>query len=137
MSAASSGLHPYQALGWLLALLALTGLTGALAWPALRFWFHLRRGLAMLVCLCGWFLCAVADTAWSTVTLRGRRARRHPYLGRAERDSRRKAGMPALHPEHVACGPPDSLAAIQRELWPDCEWTDVIEDFWRERGWRG
>jgi len=71
------------------------------------------------------------------VNLRGRRARRHPYLGRAERDSRRKAGMPALHPEHVACGPPDSLAAIQRELWPDCEWTEVIEDFWRERGWRG
>ena len=76
MSAASSGLHPYQVLGWLLALLALTGLTGALAGPALRLWFHLRRGLAMLACLCGWLLCAVADCAWSTVTLRGRRARR-------------------------------------------------------------
>ena len=33
-----------------------------------RFWFHLRRGLAMLTCLCGWLLCAVADCAWSTVT---------------------------------------------------------------------
>jgi len=101
-----------------------------------RFWFHLRRGLAMLACLCGWLLCAVADATVSTVTLRGRRARRHPPLGRAERDSRRKAGMPAHHPEHLACGPPDSLAALQRELWPGYEWTEVIEDYWRERGWR-
>ena len=76
MSAASSGLHPYQVLGWLLVLLGATALTGALAWPAFRFWFHLRRGLAMLGHLCGWFLCAVADCAWSAMTLRGRRARR-------------------------------------------------------------
>ena len=137
MNAASSGLHPYQALGWLLALLALTGLTGALAGPALRFWFHLRRGLAMLAHLCGWFLCAVADATVSTVTLRAWRARRHPHLGRAERDSRRKLGMPALHPEHVAGGPPDALAVLQRELWPGCEWTEVIEDYWRERGHLG
>jgi len=71
-----SGLHPWQALGWLLVLLAVTALIGALARPALWFWFHLRRGLAMLACLCGWFLCAVADAVWATVTLRGRRARR-------------------------------------------------------------
>jgi len=134
--AASSGLHPYQALGWLLALLVLTALIGALARPAFRFWFHLRRGLAMLAHLCGWFLCAVADCAWSAMTLRGRRARRHP-LGRAERDSRRKLGMPAHHPEHLACGPPDTLAALQRELWPGFEWTEVIEDYWRERGHLG
>ena len=48
---------------------------------ARRFWFHLRRGLAMLACLCGWLLCAVADCAWSTVTLRASRAR-HEAAGR-------------------------------------------------------
>ena len=91
----------------------------------------------MLAHLCGWFLCAVADCAWSAMTLRGRRARRHPHLGRAERDSRRKLGMPAHHPERAACGPPDALAALQRELWPESQWTEVIEDYWRERGYLG
>ena len=93
MSAASSGLHPWQVLGWLLLLLLVcatvtAAVSVALAWRCggmRAFAFHLRRGLAMLASLCWWAMCAVADALWATVTLRGTRARIAQH-GAAERE---------------------------------------------------
>ena len=58
-------------------------------------------------------------------------------LNVAEKRARRKIGMPAGHPERVACFyRKDGWRELQRQLWPAGEWVEVIEEDMRERGWR-
>lgn len=67
---------------------------------------------------------ATAARAWWRLVSRTPPGRRH------ERNVRRHLGMPRGHPEHVTR--PDGraddamLAALERELWPEGEWTWVI-----------
>jgi hypothetical protein len=65
--------------------------------------------------------------------LRGWHERAYFHLSRAEWDARVKLGVSLWHPDHVAAGPvPPELQRLEWWLWPCGEWTDVIEEHWRE-----
>lgn len=55
-------------------------------------------------------------------------------LTETEISDRYQIGMPLGHPEWVTrpIAPDDNLADLQADLWPDLEWTEIIEESWRE-----
>jgi hypothetical protein len=64
----------------------------------------------------------------------GRRERRRYGLSMAEWDCRKKIGMSLWHTERLAyhLPNPEWWDDLEDEIWPDGEWTDVIEEHWRE-----
>jgi len=59
-----------------------------------------------------------------------------PACDRTEREARTAISMPAQHPEHITRELPAAeetwLAAVAADLWPDDEYTEIIEDTRRE-----
>lgn len=68
------------------------------------------------------------------------RERLYFHLSRAEWDSRVQIGMSLWHTERLAYHLPNPEEWDEREampdLWPDGEWTGVIEEVRREEGWK-
>lgn len=62
------------------------------------------------------------------------------HLSRAEWDSRVQIGMSLWHTERLAYHLPNpeewDEREVQPDLWPDGEWTGVIEEVRREEGWK-
>lgn len=66
--------------------------------------------------------------------IRGWRERTYFHLSRAEWDSRVQIGMSLWHRERLAyrLPYPEQWDDLEGQIWPEGEWTAVIEEFWRE-----
>lgn len=60
-----------------------------------------------------------------------------PFVARSDREQRAVLGMAARHPERPTAmrgREAARLGGLRTELWPESEWTEIVEE---ELRWRG